>query len=137
MLSDEEATRIVGAMLVSADGQELGEVSDVRTHAADDRAAWAAVTIDDEQRLVPLDEARFEDGRLVVRYGRDQIASAPGSNEDRLDEDAAERLYEHYGIDESVLRDNSGAGTEVGDGPNTGVGDPREGGADDASQGHP
>ena len=137
MLSDEEATRIVGATLITADGDELGDVDDVRTHAADNRAAWAAVTVDGTQRLVPLDEARIEDERLVVRYERSQIVSAPVSAEESLDEDAAERLFSHYGINESVLRDNSSSATEVGDGPVGGVGDPREGGADDASQGHP
>ena len=39
MLTDEEAARLAGATLVSSDGQELGDVEEVLTHSADNRAA--------------------------------------------------------------------------------------------------
>ncbi len=38
MLTDEEVERIVGATLVSADGEEIGNVETVVAHAADNRA---------------------------------------------------------------------------------------------------
>ena len=62
MLTDEEATRVGGATLVSADGREVGEVDSVLTHAADNRAAWALVETDGKRVLVSLDEARSGEG---------------------------------------------------------------------------
>ena len=138
VLSDEEATRLTGATLVAGDGEEIGTVETVLTHAADNRAAWAAVRVDDALVAVPLDGASSDADRLTVRYGGRQIATAPPLEGDRLDEDAAERLYEHYGIDDSTLRDDSGYATEQGTRQPGRSRDPRGGGgADDASQGHP
>jgi PRC-barrel domain len=138
MLTDEEATRLVGATLVSADGRELGEIETVLTHAADNRAAWAAATVQDRRVVVPLDGARTEDDRLLVRYQAEQITSAPGHEGDQMNADSAEALYDHYGIDDSVLRDDSGFATEQGREEHGTSRDPRGGGgADDASQGHP
>ena len=138
MLTDEEATRLTGATLVTGEGQELGTVETVLTHAADNRAAWAAVKVQERLVLVPLDEASAEGDRLVVRYGAEQISSAPDHGDGSLDADGAERLYAHYGIDDSVLRDDSGFATEAGMNQPGTSDDPRAGGgADDAAQGHP
>jgi hypothetical protein len=138
MLTDEEATRVVGATLVSADGDEVGEVESVLTHSADNRAAWALVEADGRRVLVPLDEAQTSSGRLEVRYTAEQISSAPEASDDTLSSDQTDRLFEHYGIDDAVLRDDSGFATDTAK-PNQGSSaDPRGGsGADDAQQGHP
>jgi hypothetical protein len=138
MLSDEEATRVVGAAVVSADGEEVGEVVSVLTHAADNRAAWALVDADGRRVLVPLDQAQTSDDRLEVRYSAEQITSAPEAGEDTLDADAADEWFEHYGIDDSVLRDDSGFAADTAK-PDQGTSrDPRGGGgADDAAQAHP
>ncbi|HEV2770579.1 MAG TPA: PRC-barrel domain-containing protein [Solirubrobacteraceae bacterium] len=138
MLTEEEAARLMGATLTAADGAEVGTVDEVLTHAADNRAAWAAATVDDRHVLVPLDGAKAGEGELHVRYTAEQIASAPEVDDVELTDDAAHRLYDHYGIDDSTLRDDSGFATEVGHrGEPNAVGDPREGGPDDAQVGHP
>ncbi len=138
MLSDEEATRVVGATLVSADGQEVGDVESVLTHAADNRAAWALVEAGGRRVLVPLDEAEAGDGQLTVRYDAELIESAPEASEDTLDSAQTDRLFEHYGIDDSVLRDDSGFATDTAKPDQGSSRDPRGGaGADDAAQGHP
>jgi hypothetical protein len=137
VLTDEEATRLTGATLVTGEGDELGTVETVLTHAADNRAAWAAVTVEERLKLVPLDDARAEGERLVVNYDAEQITSAPDHDGEALDADGAERLYAHYGIDDSVLRDDSGFPTEQGTRQPGSSGDARGGGADDATQGHP
>jgi hypothetical protein len=137
MLTDEEATRVVGETLVSADGEEVGEVVSVLTHAADNRAAWALVDADDHRVLVPLDEAKVNGDGLTVRYTAEQIRSAPEADDDTLDSEATDRLFEHYGIDDSVLRDDSGFATDT-EKPDQGSSrDPRGTGADDAAQAHP
>ncbi len=138
MLTDEEATRVVGATLVSSDEQELGEVETVMAHASDNRAAWAAVDVESRQVLVPLDEASFDGDRLLVRYEAKDITSAPEFEGETLDAATVVTFYEHYGIDDSVLRDSHGAATESG-GPDQGSSrDPRGGsGANDKAQGHP
>ena len=138
MLTDEEATRVIGATLVSADDQELGEVQTVVGHANDNRAAWAAVEVQDRQALVPLDEARCEGDRLLVRYEASDITSAPEFDGDTVDAETANTLYAHYGIDDSVLRDHHGAPTESGGAAQGTSRDPRgESGSDDSQQGHP
>ncbi len=138
MLTDEEATRVVGATLVSSDERELGEVETVVAHASDNRAAWAAVDVQSRQVLVPLDEASFDGDRLLVRYEASDITSAPEFDGETLDADTAEVFYEHYGIDDSVLRDHHGAATEPGGSAQGSSRDPRGGtGANDGQQGHP
>ena len=113
MLSDEEASRMTGATLVAEDGQEVGTVKTVFAHAADNRAAWAVVTVDERDVVVPLDGARADGDRLVVRHAADRIAAAPEHHGDQLAAGAAEALYDHYGIDDSALRDDSGFATET------------------------
>ncbi len=138
MLTDEEAIRVVGATLVSSDERELGEVETVVAHAGDNRAAWAAVDVESRQVLVPLDEASFDGDRLLVRYEASDITSAPEFDGDTLNAGAAEAFYEHYGIDDSVLRDHHGTATESGGSEQGSSRDPRGGaGANDGQQGHP
>jgi len=139
LLTDEEATRLTGSTLVSAEDEDLGTIETVLTHAADNRAAWAVTSVGDRAVAVPLDGARLEGGRLLVRYEAQRITSAPEVEGDALDAEAAQRLYAHYGIDDSTLRDNSGFATEEGTGgTDSRSGDPRGGaGADDRTQGHP
>jgi hypothetical protein len=139
MLSDEEARRLSGAYLISGDGEELGAVADVLTHAADNRAAWAAVTIGDHLAPVPLDGAAMDGERLTVRYPAERIRAAPALEGSQLDARAAEALYAHYDIHDAVMRDDSGFATEQGVSGNANpvARDPRAGGADDAAQGHP
>jgi PRC-barrel domain len=137
LLTDEEATRLEGATLVSADGQELGEVESLLTHSADNRAAWALVTVSGRRTLVPLDTAEDDGGTLRVRYEAELITSAPEHGDDELTAESAQSLYDHYGIDDSTLRDDSGYPTEEGQSEPGAGGDPRSGGADDAAQGHP
>jgi hypothetical protein len=138
MLTDEEAQRLTGATLVSGDGEELGAVETVFTHAADDRAAWAVATVGGRRVVVPLDGARTEEGRLLVRHPAERIASAPEADAERLDAAGAEALYAHYGIDDSDLRDDSGFATEQGVRQPGAARDPRAGGgAADGAQGHP
>lgn len=137
MLTDEEAARFEGATLVSADGQELGEVETLLTHSADNRAAWAVLTVGDRRTVVPLDSAQDDGGKLRVRYEAELIGSAPEHQGDELNADGTQSLYDHYGIDDSTLRDDSGYPTEEGQSePGSGT-DPRSGGADDSRQGHP
>jgi hypothetical protein len=136
VLTDQEAERVVGATLVSGDGQSLGPVETVYAHAADNRAAWAVVAVEDRRVAVPLDDARMEGADLVVRHPAERVTSAPAVEADELDADAAERLLGHYGIDDAALRDDSGFPTGEGT-RQPGGADPRPAGADDAAQGHP
>ncbi len=141
MLSDEEAGRLSGADLISGDGEALGVVAEVLTHAADDRAAWAAVRIGERLAVVPLDGAALDGGRLTVRHPAERVRAAPAfDGAQQLDAGAAEALYAHYGISDADLRDDSGLATGQGVRGNAGptARDPRAGGgADDAAQGHP
>ena len=136
MLTDEEAARVVGNELTSADGQDLGSVESVLTHSADNRAAWAIAVVRDRRVLVPLDQARSEGERLLVRYDAETIASAPGYEGETLTADDTEPFMRHYGIDDSALRDDSGFATEQGRREHGSSRDPRGPAATDV-HGHP
>jgi hypothetical protein len=133
----EDAAQHTGKTLVAADGTELGTIDDVYLTTGDDGAVWASVALHDRTAIVPLDGADLGE-TVKVRYTAEQVQGAPEASGDALDQDQASDLYEHYGIADSTLRDDDGfTATDVGERADGVKGDPRSGGGDDGSVGHP
>jgi hypothetical protein len=136
MLDETTLRELAGRRLVDPDGEELGTVDDVFSHAAMDQAAWAVVVLDGARRLVPLDGADdAQGGALRVRFDRATVASAPVAEDDAVRPDEA--LYAHFGLSDAAVRDDTGfpVGYENAGNP---AADPRtDRAADDAAQGHP
>jgi len=133
----EDAQQHTGKSLVASDGTELGTIDDVYLTTGDDGAVWASVDLGERKAVVPLDEADLGDP-VKVRYTAEQVQGAPEASGDALHPDQASELYDHYGIADSTLRDDTGiTATEAGGRADGVQGDPREGGSDDGSVGHP
>jgi len=139
MLDEEHAAELRGQTLLDASEQEIGSIEEVFLLPADDRPAFAAVRMGDRRVVVPLDEADMSEGRVIVRYDRDAIEGAPDAEGETIDPELETVIYDHYGISDATMRDDTGfAATESGLGNPDTSRDPRGGGgADDATQGHP
>lgn len=133
----EDAAQHTGKTLVATDGTELGTIDDVYLTTGDDGAVWASVALADRTAIVPLDGAELGE-TIKVRYTAEQVQGAPEASGEALDESQTPELYAHYGIADSTLRDDDGfTATGAGERADGVQGDPRSGGADDGSVGHP
>ena len=139
MFSEDQAAELRGLTLLDAAEQEVGEIDEVYLIPADDQAAFASVKIDDRRVLVPLDEADLGDGLVTARYAAEVSRAAPEPRGEAVDPTLEEAVYEHYGISDSTIRDDTGFSTAAPTAREQGTSrDPSGGGgADDASQGHP
>jgi len=89
-----------GRTVRDAHGEDLGTVSDIYLDSAD-RPAWAGVKrgrFRGRETIVPLEQARDEDGELHVPFDRERFDAAPDVNpEVALEPDEERLLHEHYG----------------------------------------
>lgn len=107
MFDENSIAQLRGKTLV-AGTDEVGEIDEVYTHSAEDRPALASVTTDAGSVLVPLPDADLgENGTVTVAFDADVVAGAPEASGDTLAEDEFEAVYEHYGISDSTMRDQS------------------------------
>lgn len=105
--NEETLAQLRGKTLV-AGSDEVGEIDEVYAHSAEDRPALAAVSSEGRTVLVPLPDADLgENGTVTVPFDADAIAGAPEPAGDTLAEDEFEAVYEHYGISDATLRDQS------------------------------
>ena len=143
MISGDVIEQLPGKPVVDREGQEVGPIDDVFTFTgATDAAAWAAVTVGDSRRPVPLIDASFDGDRITVPYSADQVSSAPVDEDEGGSLRTSAELLDHYGISDASIRDDTGnPATAEGherDQWDTASRDPRGGtGANDATQGHP
>jgi sporulation protein YlmC with PRC-barrel domain len=143
MLANTSLDQLPGKAVVDGDGTEIGSVDDVFAYSASsDAPAWAAVLVEGSRKAVPLVDAELgEDGSIRVPYKRSLVASGPTVEGDQLD--ASAQLYEHYGLSDAAVRDDTGnpadAAGHARDGGGEHSRDPRpgDGRAVDAQQGHP
>lgn len=119
-----------GAQVCNDLGESLGTVSGLYVDDLSATPTWAAVRsglFGRHHSLIPLAQALWADGQLLVPYTADELAAAPRSDPDEpLLPEQERRLFEHYNVGFSD-RDRPGphTGVEVAD---TGlVGDPEAG----------
>jgi hypothetical protein len=105
-----------GAEVTNQDGEKLGKIDGL---FVDDRVTvptWVAVRsgiFGNHHSLVPLAQTRFEDGRLLVPYSKDDLALAPHHDPDQpLSVEQEQTLFAHY---------NVGYSDADSPGPHTGV----------------
>jgi hypothetical protein len=138
MLDEEKLNQLRGAKLV-AGSQEVGDIEEVYAHSSDNLPAVVAVNAGSGLVLVPLPPADMEigEGRVSVPFAADAISGAPQASGDTLAADEFEKVYAHFGIDDSDMREDTGLG-RTGRADQGMSRDPRSSDApDDASQGHP
>ncbi|HEX4389946.1 MAG TPA: PRC-barrel domain-containing protein [Mycobacterium sp.] len=91
-----------GAQVTNEFEEKLGRVVGLFIDDASGIPTWVAVRsglFGHHHSLVPLAQSRWEDGRLVVAYTADDLASAPHSDPDiALDAAEEQELFEHYNV---------------------------------------
>lgn len=107
---------LIGAELSNEFDEKLGKITGLFVDDALNVPTWVAVRsglFGHHHALVPLAEARWDDGRLLVPYTRDDLAIAPPSDPDApLTATQEHALFAHY---------NVGYGDLDAPGPHTGV----------------
>ncbi|MDP9386096.1 MAG: PRC-barrel domain-containing protein [Actinomycetota bacterium] len=139
MLDEDQVAELRGQTLLDVSEQEVGTVEEVFLVPGDDQPAFAAVSFEGRRVIVPLDEADISDGQITVRYDREAIEGAPETDAEALDPELERAVYDHYGIADADIRDDSGfsARAESRDQPDSSR-DPRgDQKADDSAQTHP
>jgi len=76
------ADRMDDMDVVTAEGEEIGEIEDVLMDASGQPVAVAVevddlLDIDDEERIIRLDQLRLDDDRFVTDLSKSQIESLP------------------------------------------------------------
>jgi hypothetical protein len=139
MLDEDKIARLRGAKLI-ASSSEVGEIEEVYAHSSDNLPALVAVDAGGRRVLVPLPtpEADIGEGRVSVPFDASTVAGAPeAGSEDAITDERFASVYEHYGISDATMREDTGLGG-TGRADQGMSRDPRsEHAADDAAQRHP
>ena len=138
MLDEEKLNQLRGATLV-AGSDEVGEIEEVYAHSSDNLPAVVAVSAQGRRVLVPLPqpEAQIGDGQVTVPFDAGTIGGAPEASGDSVADELLTAVYDHYGIDDSTMREDTGLGG-TGRADQGMSRDPRSTqAADDAQQRHP
>jgi len=138
MLDEEKLKQIQGATLI-AGSDEVGEIEEVFSHSSDNVPAVVAVSAEGRRVLVPLPqpEAQIGEGQVTVPFDAGTISGAPEASGDTVADDLLTAVYDHYGIADSAMREDSTPGG-TGRADQGMSDDPRSAdAADDAQQRHP
>ena len=91
-----------GAAVSNEFDEELGTIVGLFVDDASHTPTWVAVRsglFGRHHSLVPLAQSRWDGGRLLVPYTKDELAAAPHGDPDvRLDAEQERVLFEHYNV---------------------------------------
>ncbi|WP_026552552.1 PRC-barrel domain-containing protein [Arthrobacter sp. H20] len=101
-MAQSDISALQEATAWDADGEKLGEVSQVHLDARTGEPAWLTVPLglfNTREHFIPFDGARLEGGDLHVAYSKDKIIDAPdlGADSELTDEQTAS-LREYYNL---------------------------------------
>ena len=101
-----------GQDLHDTSGEKIGKVEEIYLDAQTGAPEWALVNtglFGTKSTFVPLRDATDDGGTLQVPYDKAQVKDAPKMDPDgELSKDEEAGLYEHYGLDYSRQRSDSG-----------------------------
>jgi len=92
-----DPTALIGFVAFDADGEKLGEVEGV--YLGTDQPEWAAVLLDEQFVIIPLQEAAFYEDSLDIPFTIDEVRGAPLQQPDLLEdlsEDQEDQLVAYY-----------------------------------------
>ncbi len=138
MLDEDQLRKLQGARLLSGTDQ-VGEIEEVFSHSSDNVPAVVAVRAEGRRVLVPLPqpEAEIGEGQVTVPFDAGTIGGAPEASGDAVAGELLTAVYDHYGIADSAMREDSTPGG-TGRADQGMSRDPRSpGAADDSKQAHP
>jgi uncharacterized protein (TIGR02271 family) len=98
--------------LIDRDGDKIGTIADIYLDQETGRPEWLAVKtglFGSRVSFVPTAEARPEDDQVRVPYEKSHVKDSPNVEADgALSQEEERRLYDHYGLDYSERRSDSG-----------------------------
>ncbi len=101
-----------GRSAVDSDGQEIGTIDEIYMDAETSKPEWLAVKtgmFGSKVSFIPIAEASEANGDVVVPYDKQQVKDAPKAEADgELSQEEESGLYNHYGLDYSESRSDSG-----------------------------
>jgi uncharacterized protein (TIGR02271 family) len=102
MITKNDIQALIGSDVCESDGTKIGSAADVYLDAQTGDPEWVSVKtglFGTKQSFVPLDRASFDDGKIVVAFGKDQVKGAPRIDPDgRLSPAEEDELYRYYGL---------------------------------------
>ena len=131
---DERLTGWIGLDLYDSDGRKIGPVVDVRYGEYTGGLVWLVVKtglFGWKKVVVPANEVDKDGGRLVARYDKGRVKSAPGIDASKiLGDDDEQKFCTYYGLDfvsspwkaEEGCVEDEGQGAQPGAGSTPGAG---------------
>ena len=100
---EKTAEDLIGQQVVDPHGVTIGKIEALFIHSHDERATWARVKMDlgMNSAFLPLHDAQDEGGRIRVVYEKERVKVAPEiePDGDELNEEEADQLRGHYGLE--------------------------------------
>ena len=111
-LQRDQVLETRGQDLYDRDGDKIGKIEEIYLDAETNEPEWALVNtglFGSKSTFVPLKEASQDGGSLRVPYEKSQVKDAPNMDADgQLSQQDEAALYQHYGLDYSESRSDSG-----------------------------
>lgn len=103
------ASELADSNVTDFEGNTLGKVAQVYVTAADQSPSWVAVkrgllgVLGFKEYFIPLTEARFEAGTILVPYCKELVKGAPAVDEGTvISPEQEDELYRYYGIKDNI-----------------------------------
>ena len=107
-----EAYEWRGRTAVDRDGQKIGKIDEIYLDQETNKPEWALVNtglFGTKSSFVPLAGASAAGDDVKIGFAKDQVKDAPGVEpEGELSQQEEKTLYDHYGLDYSESRSDSG-----------------------------
>ena len=128
MLTEQNAREVIGTTAYTSDDEKLGKVGQLFLDDQTGRPEFVTVNtglFGTNETFVPVSDATFNGGRLVLPFDKAKIKDAPNvdAGGGHLDESEEQRLYEYYGMSYGSYeggRTGTQTGTQTGDVTTTG-----------------
>lgn len=113
MIAENDIQQIAGADIYGTDGDKIGRAGQVFLDDETGRPEWVTVNtglFGTNESFVPLAQAELGDQGVTVPFAKAAVKDAPNVDPDtgHLSQDEERALYEHYGLDYSDRRSDSG-----------------------------
>ncbi|MBA2475833.1 MAG: PRC and DUF2382 domain-containing protein [Actinobacteria bacterium] len=107
----DQLDQMRGSAVYSSDGDKIGSIEEIFYDEQTNRPEWIGIGtgfFSTKRVLVPVEGASFEDDRVNVPYGKDQVKDSPDVDSDEISQSLEADLYAYYGLGYSEQRSDSG-----------------------------
>src|SRR3712207_5068684 len=112
MALTENVLQYRGQNLNDSSGEKIGKIEEIYLDAETNQPEWALVNtglFGTKHSFVPLQQASREGDGVRVPYDKATIKDAPKMDPDgRLSQQEESQLYQHYGLEYSEVRSDTG-----------------------------